>query len=157
MNQHSTKERPAKAGIIRSRLPVYSGSRPEGSMPVYFAGAAAGVHYLSALSDYGRRNVRLLRRLQCQQIPFYQMCHDMIRSGETGWNWYTDLGSNFIGSYAFYLMGSPFFWLTIPFPSDAVPYLLAPLMMLKLATAAVTSYGYLKRFVKNPGMRCWAR
>ena len=86
-----------------------------------------------------------------QQIPFYQMCHDMIRSGETGWNWYTDLGSNFIGSYAFYLMGSPFFWLTIPFPSEAVPYLLAPLMMLKLATAAVTSFGYLKRFVKNPG------
>lgn len=84
-----------------------------------------------------------------QQIPFYQMCHDAIRSGDTGWNWYTDLGSNFIGSYAFYLIGSPFFWLTIPFPSEAVPYLMAPLMMLKIATAAVTSFGYLKRFVKN--------
>ena len=59
-----------------------------------------------------------------QQIPFYQMCHDMIRSGEVGWNWYTDLGSNFVGSYAFYLLGSPFFWLTIPFPSGAVPYLM---------------------------------
>lgn len=85
-----------------------------------------------------------------QQIPFYQMCHDMIRSGEVGWNWYTDLGSNFVGSYAFYLMGSPFFWLTIPFPSGAVPYLMAPLMMLKIATAAATSFGYIKRFVRNP-------
>lgn len=85
-----------------------------------------------------------------QQIPFYQMCHDMIRSGNIRWNWYTDLGSNFIGSYAFYLIGSPFFWLTIPFPSEAVPYLMAPLMMLKLATAAVTSFGYLRRFVRNP-------
>ena len=85
-----------------------------------------------------------------QQIPFYQMCHDMIRQGEVGWNWYTDLGSNFVGSYAFYLMGSPFFWLTIPFPSGAVPYLMAPLMMLKIATAATTSFGYLRRFVRNP-------
>ena len=85
-----------------------------------------------------------------QQIPFYQMCHDAIRSGNVRWNWYTDLGSNFIGSYAFYLMGSPFFWLTIPFPSDAVPYLMAPLMMLKIATAAVPSFGYLTRYVKNP-------
>ncbi len=86
-----------------------------------------------------------------QQIPFYQMCHDMIRSGETGWNWYTDLGANFVGSYAFYLLGSPFFWLTIPFPSEAVPYLMAPLLMLKMAVAAVTSFGYIKRFVRNPG------
>lgn len=85
-----------------------------------------------------------------QQIPFYQMCHDMIRQGEVGWNWYTDLGSNFVGSYAFYLMGSPFFWLTIPFPSGAVPYLMAPLMMLKIATATTTSFGYLRRFVRNP-------
>ena len=85
-----------------------------------------------------------------QQIPFYQMCHDMIRSGEVGWNWYTDLGSNFVGSYAFYLLGSPFFWLTIPFPSGAVPYLMAPLMMLKIATAAATSFGYIRRFVRNP-------
>ena len=85
-----------------------------------------------------------------QQIPFYQMCHDMIRSGDVRWNWYTDLGSNFIGSYAFYLIGSPFFWLTIPFPSAAVPYLMAPLMILKLGTASVASFGYLRRFVRDP-------
>ncbi|MEG2597470.1 MAG: YfhO family protein, partial [Oscillospiraceae bacterium] len=52
-----------------------------------------------------------------QQIPFYQMCHDAVREGNIFWSWTTDLGSNFIGSYAFYLIGSPFFWLTIPFPS----------------------------------------
>ena len=58
-----------------------------------------------------------------QQIPFYQMCHDAVRSGNIFWNWTTDLGVNFIGSYSFYLLGSPFFWLTIPFPSHIVPYL----------------------------------
>lgn len=44
-----------------------------------------------------------------QQVPFYQMCHDAIRSGNLGWSWTTDLGANFIGSYTFYLLGSPFF------------------------------------------------
>ena len=49
-----------------------------------------------------------------QQIPFYQHCHELIRSGSIGWDFTTDLGSNFIGSYSFYLLGSPFFWLTLP-------------------------------------------
>ena len=49
-----------------------------------------------------------------QQIPFYQLAHDCVRSGDIFWNWNTDLGANFIGSYPFYLLGSPFFWLTLP-------------------------------------------
>ena len=61
-----------------------------------------------------------------QQVPFYQMAHDAVRSGSFGWSWTTDLGANFIGSYSFYLLGSPFFWLTLPFPSAAVPYLMGP-------------------------------
>ena len=68
-----------------------------------------------------------------QQVPFYRMCHDAVRSGNIGWSWTTDLGANFIGSYSFYLLGSPFFWLTIPFPSEAVPYLMGPLLILKFA------------------------
>ena len=59
-----------------------------------------------------------------QQMMFYQHCHDAVRSGNMGWDWGTDLGSSFIGSYAFYLLGSPFFWLTTLFPSGAVPYLI---------------------------------
>lgn len=87
-----------------------------------------------------------------QQIPFYTMCHDMIRNGSIGWNWYTDLGVNFIGSYTFYLFGSPMFWMTIPFPREAVPYLMTPLLMLKFAFTGVTSYAYIKRFTKTPNM-----
>ncbi len=87
-----------------------------------------------------------------QQIPFYQYAHDAIRSGEVGWSWYTDLGSNFVGSYGFYLLGSPFFWLTIPFPSSWVPYLMAPLFILKFSIAATTSYAFIRRFTKTPHM-----
>lgn len=84
-----------------------------------------------------------------QQVPFYQMCHDAIRSGNIGWSWTTDLGANFIGSYTFYLLGSPFFWLTIPFPSEAVPYLMAPLLVLKFACASLTGFVYLRRYVRR--------
>ncbi len=84
-----------------------------------------------------------------QQVPFYQLAHDAIRSGNIWWNWNTDLGANFIGSYAFYLLGSPFFWLTVPLPSAAVPYMLGPLLALKMSVAAVTAYAYIRRFVKT--------
>ena len=84
-----------------------------------------------------------------QQIPFYQLAHDAIRSGETGWSWNTDLGANFWGSYSFYLLGSPFFWLTLPFPGKAVPYLMAPLLVLKFACTGVTAYVWLKTMVQK--------
>ncbi len=85
-----------------------------------------------------------------QQIPFYQMCHAAIRDGNIGWSWLTDLGSNFIGSYSFYLLGSPFFWLTLPFPNAWVPYLMGPLLILKFACAALTGYLYIRRFTRTP-------
>jgi uncharacterized membrane protein YfhO len=66
-----------------------------------------------------------------QQIPFYRMAHEAVRTGNIFWNWNTDLGVNFIGSYSFYLLFSPFFWLTLPFPTSVVPYLMAPLLVLK--------------------------
>ena len=84
-----------------------------------------------------------------QQIPFYQLAHEAVRSGDVLWNWNTDLGVNFIGSYGFYLLFSPFFWVTLPFPTWFVPYLMAPLLMLKFACASLTAYLYLERFVKN--------
>lgn len=84
-----------------------------------------------------------------QQVPFYKMCHDAILNGEIGWNWNTDLGVNFIGSYTFYLLGSPFFLITLLFPSAAVPYLMGPLLILKFGTASLTAYCYIRRFVRN--------
>lgn len=84
-----------------------------------------------------------------QEIPFYQLAHDTVRSGNLGWSHITDLGSDFLSSYSFYLLGSPFFWLTIPFPSAAVPYLIGPLFILKFACAALSAYVFLQRYVKN--------
>ncbi|MBR4117246.1 MAG: YfhO family protein [Clostridia bacterium] len=84
-----------------------------------------------------------------QQIPFYQMCHGAIRDGNINWNWLTDLGSDFVGAYAFYTLGSPFFWVTLIFPNSFVPYLMGPLLILKFAFAALTGYMYIRRFTKT--------
>ena len=84
-----------------------------------------------------------------QEIPFYQMVHASVKNGNLGWSHTTDLGSDLLSSYSFYLMGSPFFWLTIPFPNDFVPYLIGPLLILKFACASLTAYLYLRRYVEN--------
>lgn len=83
-----------------------------------------------------------------QQYPFYMHAHDAIQSGEWGWDFKTDLGVNFIGSYSFYNLGSPFFLLTLLFPSSAVPYLIGPLLALKIGCCAMTGYAYIRRFTR---------
>lgn len=84
-----------------------------------------------------------------QQLPFYHLAHDAVRNGNFGWNWQTDLGANFIGSYSFYLLGSPFFWLTVPFPQEWTLYLIPYLLALKHGIAALTSYAFIRRFVRS--------
>ena len=84
-----------------------------------------------------------------QQIPFYNHAHEFIRNEGVGWDWGTDLGANFIGSYSFYLLGSPFFWLTIPLPQNLVTFSMPILLALKFGTASMTAYAFIRRFVRN--------
>ncbi|MBQ6183527.1 MAG: YfhO family protein [Clostridia bacterium] len=84
-----------------------------------------------------------------QQVPFYEHCVRMVHEGTVTWDWITDLGSNFVGSYSYYLLGSPFFWLMCLFPASWAPYLMGPIYVLKFVAAAVIAYAFLKRFVKN--------
>ena len=85
-----------------------------------------------------------------QEIPFYKLAHDTILSGDVGWSHLTDLGSNFIGSYSFYLLGSPFFYLTLLLPSKAVAYAIGPLLILKLGCCSLSAYLFLRRYVRDP-------
>ncbi len=114
----------------------------------FLAFAAAFVIFLPAMI-YDGGYFLFVGDFNSQQVPFYMNVHDAIRNGEWGWNWYTDLGANLIGSYTFYLLGSPFFWLTIPFPRAAVPYMMGPLLILKFSLAALFSCIYIRRYVKN--------
>lgn len=84
-----------------------------------------------------------------QQVPFYILAHRAVRSGNFFWSFKVDLGSPMAGSFAFYLWGSPFFWLSCLFPEKWVPYLTPGLMMLKYGTAVTSAYAYLRRHVRT--------
>lgn len=84
-----------------------------------------------------------------QQMPFYNLVNDAVRGGQFGWNWYTDLGSDLISSYSFYLIGSPFFWLTVLLPRWAVTHSMPVLLAVKHGLAVLTSYIYIRKFVRG--------
>ena len=149
MNPPAAGAPPRKTGPAYKRMPVLGRQKELHWQTLLIALATAAVFFIPfIIMDqgyfffYGDFNV--------QQIPFYQMCHQMVKEGNIFWNWQTDLGVNFIGSYSFYLLGSPFFWLTIPFPNWMVPYLIGPLLILKFALSAFTAYFYIRRFTRTP-------
>lgn len=87
-----------------------------------------------------------------QQIPFYMYVQQFIKDGGGTWSWQTDLGSSVINAYSFYNIGSPFLWITMPFPSRWMPFLMAPLFMLKFGCIAASANLYLSRYAKTRNM-----
>ena len=82
-----------------------------------------------------------------QQVPFYTVAHRAVRSGNLFYLWNVDFGTSLIGSFSFYLLGSPFFWLTVPFPESFIPYMMPFLMALKYSICAATAYAFIRRKV----------
>lgn len=91
----------------------------------------------------------LTKDLSFEQIPFNKVMNDGIKNGEIFWTWYNDLGSNFIGTFSFYNLFSPFNLIGFLFPASIFEYLIGPLYILKYAVSGLTSYLFLKRYVKN--------
>ena len=87
-----------------------------------------------------------------QQIPFYFHASDNIRSGNIGWDWLTDLGSDFVTSYGFYLLGSIFFWTISWIPSEIIKYVMPVMLAVKTSIGAVGAFAYISRYVKNNRM-----
>ena len=85
-----------------------------------------------------------------QQIPFFKHCIELLHNGTSGWDWSTDLGANFVGSYSYYTLGSPFFWFMCLFPSAISQYLMAPLLCVKIALFSLFGFIYIRRFVTKP-------
>jgi uncharacterized membrane protein YfhO len=84
-----------------------------------------------------------------QQIPFYLNGYDdwwhFLTTGEFPlWDASTYLGSNNIGSNAFYYLTNPFFLPILLFPRFLVPQGLAVLMIMKMVLAGLTFRAYLK-------------
>ncbi|WP_458458175.1 YfhO family protein [Pseudobutyrivibrio sp.] len=85
-----------------------------------------------------------------QQIPFTIGLHNaLLDSGISGFSWDIDLGTSTMDGFSFYELGSPFFWLSMLFPANAFPYIVAWLFMLKFSFAGLISCLYLRGFVKD--------
>ncbi len=85
-----------------------------------------------------------------QQIPFFKQCVEAVHNGTFGWDWKTDLGANFFGSYTYYTLGSPFFWFMCLFPASWAPYLMMPLLCVKFGLFGLFAFIYIRRFVTKP-------
>ncbi len=88
-----------------------------------------------------------------QQIPFYMYMNRMVKSGSLSWGWAIDLGSSVVNSFTFYLLGSPFFWLSCIFPDRWIPYVMPWLLMFKFAVGSLGAYGYIRRYSKTDNLR----
>ncbi|HCC35655.1 MAG TPA: hypothetical protein DEQ02_08495 [Ruminococcaceae bacterium] len=97
----------------------------------------------------GRGLFTLVLDFNSQQLPFNIGANESIKQGAVLWDWYADLGTSFVGAYSFYNLGSPFFWISLLFPSEAFPYVIGPMLILKYCVAGLTSYAFLSRFVKQ--------
>ncbi|MBR1764852.1 MAG: YfhO family protein [Ruminococcus sp.] len=84
-----------------------------------------------------------------QQIMFYTHLHDLVRGGLPQWDPAADLGSDTAAAYSFYLLGSPFFWLSTLLPSGLVIAAMPWLIALKASLASLGAYGYIRRFCEN--------
>lgn len=99
-----------------------------------------------------------------QQISFYRYLNGYFKGTgypdgltsiagkplpQNTFSWATDLGSGTMNAYSFYLYGSPFFWFSLIFPQSWMPYLMAPLLVLKFAVAGGGAYLYLRRYTQK--------
>lgn len=84
-----------------------------------------------------------------QQIPFYYHAADYVKEYKSGWDWYTDLGSDFLTSYSYYLTGSVFFWLISWLQGSVIIYVMPVMIAFKTAAGALGAYLYIRLYVKN--------
>ena len=84
-----------------------------------------------------------------QQIPFAVYANDAVKAGNTAWDWSLDLGTGFVGGMSFYILGNPSFWLSMLFPSSCFMYAVGWLYALKYAVAGLTSWLWIRRYVKD--------
>ena len=80
-----------------------------------------------------------------QELAFILETKRMLATGAPWWSWNTYLGADFIGSYAFYTLTSPFVWINCLFPEQLVPYSVAITFVLKFLCMAWLSWLYLRK------------
>ena len=84
-----------------------------------------------------------------QQLPFILETRRLLRGGLNSYSFNTFLGAPGVGSYSFYTLGSPFVWPLALLPQALIPYGISVMAVLKHAFAALCSFLYLSRMVRD--------
>lgn len=80
-----------------------------------------------------------------QEVSFILETKRMLATGEPWWSWNTYLGSDFIGSYAFYTLSSPFVWLNCLLPESMLEVGVAITFVLKFLCMGWLTWRYLRK------------
>ena len=124
-----------------SKLPVYI-------QAFLLNGLIAGI-VVAAFVYSGNGTFSMLYDYAAQEIPYNVFMNQSVKDGLLLWNWGIDLGGNFLEAFGFYNLGSPFFWLLLPFESKWIPYLMPWMIVLKFAVAGALSALYFSRHLKT--------
>lgn len=84
-----------------------------------------------------------------QQIPFATALNGALKQWSGEWCWNIDLGTQLIGGYSFYNLGSPFFWISLLVHKNLFPYIVGILYIFKYVFTGCTAYLYIKLFLNN--------
>lgn len=124
-------------------------SRKEPYLKVFLTAFCISIAIMLPLLIYNKGIFLYYGDFNAQQLPFGTLLQRVIKSDGIGWSWGTDLGTSLLGSYSFYLIGSPFFWLCMLFPIGSYVYLLPWVLAIKFGIAALTAYAFIRRFTKT--------
>jgi hypothetical protein len=115
----------------------------------FFLGALLALIALApAIVPYGGRFVTRGDYIE-QQLPFILETRRILRAGLSGYSFNTFLGAPSVGSFAFYTLGSPFVWPLALLPQALVPFGISIMAVLKHAAAALTSFFYFDRVIRD--------
>ncbi|MGN0678175.1 MAG: YfhO family protein [Oscillospiraceae bacterium] len=84
-----------------------------------------------------------------QSLPFTYHIRDCILSGNVVWDHSSGFGSQFLSSYAFYNLFSPFTLLYLIIPRNAIVYAMPYVFAAKYGLGTMLAYFYAARFLKN--------
>lgn len=98
---------------------------------------------LPALLQYGC--FLMSADIASQQVPFIIETKRMLFSGYPFWNWNHLIGDNYVGSYSFYTLTSPFVWINCLFPDKWMVYGITFTLFLKMICVGLVTYAYLRK------------
>ena len=91
----------------------------------------------------GKGIFALMADYNTQQVTFGEMINYSLKENSYLWCWFNELGSNFIATFSFYNLFSPFSLISYLFPARWYPYVCSILNILKFGIAGLTSYLFL--------------